>query len=115
MSDKFVIGVKDTQTAEELQRELASLGIQIQRYHQKQVISFGASLKVGPLGLEADFTPKEFLELLEGLGPATVNALFNTLEKFYGRVTLLVNGERKDISQEKMHSVFAAFLKRSPL
>lgn len=109
MSDKFVIGVKDAQTAEELQRELASLGIQIQRYHPKQVIAFGASIKVGPLG--ADFTPKEFLELLEGLGPAVVNALFNTLEKFCGRVTLLVNGERKDISQEKMHSVFAAFSK----
>ena len=81
MSDQFVIGVKDAQTAEELQRELASLGIQVQRYHQKQVIAFGASIKVGPIG--ADFTPKEFLELLEGLGPAVVNALFNTLEKFY--------------------------------
>lgn len=110
MSDQIVIGTRDAQTAEALQQELASFGITAQRFQKKQVISFGASLRAG--NLEFEFTPIEFLELLEGLGPAAVNALFNTLEKFRDRVTLLVNGEPKDISQERVHSVFAAFQKK---
>ncbi|OAI25939.1 MULTISPECIES: hypothetical protein [Methylomonas] len=103
MSDQFVIGAKNKQTAEALQQELVSLGIQAKRYNQEQVVSFGASLEIGPI--KAEFTPKEFLELFEGLGPAAVNALFNTLEKFQDRVSLLVNGERKD----RLHVAVAAF------
>lgn len=110
MSDQIVIGTIDAQTTEALQQELTSLGISAQRCKKTQAISFGASLRAG--NLEVEFTPIEFLELLEGLGPAAVNALFNTLEKFRDRVTLLVNGEPKNISQERMHSVFAAFSKK---
>lgn len=110
MSDQFVIKPKDAQTAEALQQELASLGIQTQHHHKKQSVSFGASISAGPL--TAEITIEEILVLLENLGPAAVNALFNTLEKFKDRVTLLVNGEHKDISQERMHSVFAAFQKK---
>ena len=104
MSNQIVIGTIDVQTAEELQQELSSLGITVQRFKKPQVISFGASLRAG--NLEVEFTPKEFLELLEGLGPAAVNALFNTLEKFRDRVTLLVNGEPFCFSRSEWH--FAA-------
>ncbi len=110
MSDQFVIKPKDAQTAEALQQELASLGIQTQYHHKKQSLSFGASVSIGAVKVE--ITPEEILVLLENLGPAAVNALFNTLEKFKDRVILLVNGEHKDISQEKMQSVFAAFQKK---
>lgn len=111
MSDQITIGVNDKQTAEALQQELASLGIQTQRHSQKQVISFGARIKAGGV-FEAEFTPKEIIELLEGIGPAVVNALFNTLEKFRDRIQLFINGEPKDISQERTQRIFEAFLKK---
>lgn len=110
MPNRFVIAASDKETAADIQQELASVGIEAELQPGSQVLSFGARLKA--FGVELDFTPQELLELAEGLPPAAVNALFNTLETFGNRVRLFVNGKPTDVSnQQKMHEVFAAFSK----
>jgi hypothetical protein len=108
MSDKIVIAV-DRQAADSFQQQAVANGIQLTLRNKHSEISFGARFKAG--GLEVDATPSEIFELLTGTGPALVDGLFDTLERFRDRIRVFINGKEASIDEVRKRIIFSDFYK----
>jgi hypothetical protein len=90
MTDNILIEVSDKNTADAIQRELASKDMQVNRLTTSQAVQFGMKYSTDKGSLET--TPKEILQLIQ-ITPDAVDALFDTLGRFRDRVKLFINGQ----------------------
>lgn len=90
MADQIIIKIDDKETADDIQRELASNGIYTNHLSPSQMISFGMQLG----SIKA--SPHEFL-LLVSYAPFIVDLLFDVLDRFNDRIKLFINGKQSDI------------------
>ncbi len=97
MADHITVQVMDRATAAAVQGELQSYGLHIRRSEPSRTLSFGSRIAFGPV--QVDVASIEILEIVEGIGPALINGVFNTLERFRDRVRLFINGQPVEIPE----------------
>lgn len=103
----FTIAVKDKETAAQLRDQLQKNGITVHQFNPSSEISFSGKIKLPFLEMEA--TSTELLEIIQGIGPAVITGLFDTLECFRDRITIFVNGKKTTIQQERLNATFSKF------
>lgn len=99
MSGQIVIFANDRDTADAIQQELGSLGVQMRRGSHTQEASFGS--------LDQVVAVIEIVEKLEPLikkAPAVVDAMFDTLDRFKDRYHLFIDGKPTNISEQREKS-----------
>src|SRR5574337_399931 len=98
MSNQFVIGVEDQATADFIEQELRSLGVQLSRGSNAKGISFGA--------LHPDKI-KTYIEIIGGIGaiittaPETLDGINDLIDRFKHVAHLFVDGKPTTISEQR--------------
>lgn len=94
MANQIHIGIKDNETADLIQQELANHGIRSQRVSSKQALRFGMTVSTEKITVQVP--PEEIIQLARA-APAVVDAFFDTLDRLRARIQLFINGKPTEI------------------
>jgi hypothetical protein len=102
MSGQIVIYAKDRDTADAIQQELGTLGIQMRRGSHTHGVSFGGVSSLEKMVMGIEIIGK--LELLIKNAPEVVDAMFDTLDRFKDRYQLFIDGKPTNVSEQREKS-----------